>query len=54
MCINKCKNERDRETNHMRCRYEKLNATILEWEDKKKNKAKRKLETTESDREKKG
>ncbi|KAL2906687.1 Remorin 4.1 [Bienertia sinuspersici] len=27
--------------------YEKLNATIMEWEDKKKKKAKRKLETTE-------
>ncbi|KNA21094.1 hypothetical protein SOVF_046420 [Spinacia oleracea] len=29
-------------------RYEKLNATILEWEEKKKKKARRKLETKES------
>ncbi|XP_021718427.1 uncharacterized protein LOC110686148 [Chenopodium quinoa] len=33
-------------------RYEKLNATILEWEDKKKKKARRKLESTESNKEK--
>ncbi|KMT08987.1 hypothetical protein BVRB_6g136990 isoform B [Beta vulgaris subsp. vulgaris] len=33
-------------------RYEKLNATILEWEDKKRNKARRKLEMTENEPEK--
>lgn len=47
MCINKCKNERDREINYMRCRYEKLNVIIFEWEDKKKNKVKWKLEIIE-------
>ncbi|KAL9246343.1 hypothetical protein vseg_019890 [Gypsophila vaccaria] len=34
-------------------RYEKLNETIMEWEDKKKKKARRKLEMTERDPEKK-
>ncbi|KAK9675982.1 hypothetical protein RND81_11G046000 [Saponaria officinalis] len=34
-------------------RYEKLNETIMDWEDKKKKKARRKLEMTERDPEKK-
>ncbi|KAH9606986.1 hypothetical protein KSS87_013761 [Heliosperma pusillum] len=41
------------EMDKIKQRYEKLNATILEWEDKKKKKARRKLEMTERDPDKK-
>ncbi|CAO2830238.1 unnamed protein product [Amaranthus hypochondriacus] len=33
----------------IKARYEKLNATILDWEDNKKKKARRKIETAESE-----